>query len=258
MPNLMVSGIIPCYNHEDWVIQAITSMAQQDYQNLRIVFIDDGSTDNSWENVIKVCDNLDSKKINENSEPKELKTGTFMGFPIILARLSMNYGPSISRNYGIKTAWEGTDIFAFLDSDDYYQPGKIKKSIKYFEGANNLVGTVYSDYETENIHDGRITREFKEAFVKAKLLEKCIVNMDSLVSKTALEKAGLFDDSLRVCEDYDLHIRVSEHNMICHIPEPLVRIRVGRRSSTESVPKEKWEMDYRRVFQKLQERQNKQ
>ncbi len=75
-----------------------------------------------------------------------------------------------------------------------------------------------------------------------------------MVSKAAIEQCGKFDESLRVCEDYDLWVRVTEKFIAVHIPEVLVIKRVGDHSSTAQVKNEIWQSCYRRVFDKTRER----
>lgn len=250
--NPNVTAIIPCHNHQDWVNQAIDSVVVQNYPRKRIVVVDDGSTDDSWRNIV-------SKIYQPKTPQQKLEHLIIFGniknsdVSVVACKLDKSYGPSVARNYGIKTAWEGTDIFAFLDSDDYYEQGKIKKSVEVL-GLGDAVGAVYSDYDTLNIHNGFRQRQFKESFKYNRLVQECIVNNDSLVKKIALAQCGVYDEDLRVCEDYDLWLRVSEKFVIYHIPESLVTIRVGKHSSTDNVNKATWEQNYRKVFEKMHAR----
>lgn len=250
----IVTAIVPVHNHELWCQGALLSLVNQKYPALRLAVIDDGSTDNSWNKCLELCNKVKKLPLSGNGEPIELLGAEIEGYQIILARLSKSYGPSAARNYGIKTGWDGTDLFAFLDSDDEYLPGKIRKSVDKWLEFPQLIGEIYSDYITANIVSGLECREFKPGYTKEHLLRECIINMDSLVAKWAIAKVGEFDPEIRVAEDYDMHLRLSEVSLICHIPEALVKIRVGRHSSTDTVSKEQWEQNYRRVMEKLQQR----
>lgn len=237
-----VTAIIPCMNHHWCVLEAIHSVASQKYPNKSIVVVDDGSTDNTIDCIKTIIDEL-------TTEP--IITGTVIGYNVPIAVLSFNktHGPSFARNRGISYAWEKADIFAFLDSDDLYEEGKIEKSVnKLLEDP--AIGAVYTDYDTLNPKIDLRIRQYKEPYCRARLMNECIVNCDSLVTKSALSYAGGFFEELRVVEDYDLWLRISKAYLISHIPESLVTIRVGDHSSSNSVPKHVWEECWRKVAQR--------
>jgi glycosyltransferase involved in cell wall biosynthesis len=251
----LVSAVVPIHNHEDFVQEALLSIVNQGYPNLRFVAINDGSTDNSWDNALKLCKNLRKMPLQPGGEPAELLGGNIGNYQIILARLSKNYGPSHSRNYGLETC-KDTDIYAFLDADDIYMPGKIQKSVEHFMKYPGLVGTVYSDYVTLNIQTSLECRVWGEPFSREKLVRECIINMDSLISRRAIELAGNFDVNMRVSEDWDMHMRVSEKQMCIHIPEPLVKVRINNpKNTTSRYNQEYWNQCRGRMYEKLQQRQ---
>lgn len=249
---MFVTIVIPCHNHAKWVNEAIDSIVAQDYQNKQIVVVDDGSTDNSHLAVLNRMYRPHGPK--EQGDPW-IATGQLMhsNIPLTVLRFVEAKGPSRARNAGIDYMWKETDIFAFLDSDDLYEPGKISKSIAIIKEDPNYIGAVYSDYDTFN--DKLRIRQHKTSFSREKLLRECIVNCDSIVTKRAIETCGGFDETMRVCEDYDLWMRISEKFLITHIPESLVRVRVGSHSATTTIPTERWQSDYRKVFEKMKGRQ---
>lgn len=252
MSQPQVTVVIPVHDHMDWVFEAVESAARQDYRPLRIVVVDDGSTDGSADAVARQL--YRPKGPSQQGEPWAcLGQLTKWKVDVLVHRFKDARGPSFARNWGMKAAWEGTDVFAFLDSDDLYEPGKISKSVARFLDAPGLVGAVYSDYDTLR-PDGLRVREWKEPYSRQRLLQECIVNCDSLVSKEAIDAVGGFDDTLRVVEDYDLWLRLSEKFLISHVPESLVTVRVGEHSSTSRVQTETWRRCYARVFEKLRER----
>lgn len=246
----VVTVVIPNYNYEKWVCDAINSVAIQDYPIKQIVVVDDKSTDNSYHKVCSIINN-----------PKNIETddcvgciGTYLSVPITCVTLKENGGPAKARNFGIQLAWEATHIYGFLDSDDLYLPGKISKSVSIILEDPDIIGAVYSDYDTLNSKTGLRIREFKEPFSKERLVQECIVNNDTLVTKLALDKCGLYCTELRTCEDYDLWMRISEKFAITHIPEGLVIVRVTGEGATFSVSQEEWGKNWRKVMQRAQER----
>lgn len=240
----VVTAVIPCHNHEAWVVDSINSVVSQDHRPLRIVVVDDGSTDRSVERVCEAYGLVEAR-------PRQFQ-GMVRDAPTILLSLPDAGGPAAARNLGIRVGWEGTDYFALLDSDDLYEPGKIARSLEILE-EDPLVGLVYSDFDTLR-PDGVRLRQYKEPFGRGRLLRECLPNSDSLIARRVFETVGLFDESLRTCEDYDMWLRISEKFLAVHIAEPLLTIRVGAHSSTATVPTDVWRSCYARVFEKLRER----
>lgn len=252
-----VTCVVPLHNHAAWVGDAIDSLDRQEYADKRVIVVDNGSTDGSLSAAASRL--LSGVRVNVEGlthDPAEVYRGKHRdcGTEVWLLRYHAAKGPSFARNRGIELGFAlGADIFAFLDSDDLYQPGKIAKSVARFE-ACPAVGAVYSDYDTLR-PDGLRVREWKEPFSRERLVRECIVNCDSLVSAAALQAVDGFDEEMRVCEDYDLWMRVSEKFLISHIPESLVTVRVGQHSSTATVKSEVWQANWRRVMEKARQRQ---
>ena len=121
----LVSVIIPCYNSERYIPDAIESVLNQTYQNIECIVVDDGSTDDTKKIVQKFVE-LDGRVRYYTKE---------------------NGGVSSARNYGINRATG--DLIQFLDSDDLLNPEKISCQIKYINEHNILDNNfvIYSDFE---------------------------------------------------------------------------------------------------------------
>ncbi|MFR6245818.1 MAG: glycosyltransferase family 2 protein [Romboutsia timonensis] len=128
MDEKLVSIIIPIYNSEKYLKKCIDSILEQKYNNLEIILINDGSTDNSG----KICDRL-------AIEDKRIK---------VIHKL--NEGVSIARNKGLEMA-KGEYIF-FIDSDDYIDENIIKDMISYSRDYD-IVKVSY-----KFIENGKITK----------------------------------------------------------------------------------------------------
>lgn len=234
-----VGCVIPCHNHRQWVGDAVRSVVGQDYprEQLRVIVVDAASEDGSF-HYLRQLTNTDQGSDNNHF------TGELDGVVVEGVRLPEASGPSVGRNTGIKTLWEWAEIFAFLDSDDQYLPQKINQSVEVLTRGWGPVGGVYSDYLTLH-EDGTTYHQFKEPYGRFRLLEECLANCDSLVPKYALNKirspeGWWFNPTLRVTEDFDLWLRLSESFILWHLAEPLVVIRVGEHSSSSSVSQEVW------------------
>ena len=116
----LVSVIIPSYNCEAYVLDAIDSVMKQTHRPLEIIVIDDGSMDNT------------QKVIHESFFPS--------GDTINKQNLNIQYfyqsnqGPAAARNRGIKEA-RGKYI-AFLDADDLWVKNKLERSICFLKESN--------------------------------------------------------------------------------------------------------------------------
>lgn len=251
-----VAGIIPVHNHRRWVGDAISSMCRQTHKNLSIVVVNDGSTDGS-EGAVLLCMQNCYEVTNPGDEAAGIKryAGSTKENNLALHLISRKEakGPAAARNLGMSFATKETSFFAFLDSDDMYEPSKIEKSLARFQ-KNPLLGCVYSDFDTLSIDTGVKLRQWKQSFSREELLRECGINCDSVVSKAAMEFTGGFPSDMRTCEDYATWVFLSERFLISHIPESLVTIRVGKHSSTATVPNELWQQCYRKVFEKMRER----
>lgn len=241
----VVTIIIPNYNHKDYFVEALDSIVKQDYPNKQIVFVDDASTDDSFTKLKEMMNVTGDLKHPE--EVVDAIYGQYNSINTIAMKLRDNHGVAYARNIAIKTVWEHTHIFAFLDADDMYEPTKISKSVTKFLEYPNEIGVVYSDYIEQNDINNTSIPKFHESFDRLKLLKTCILNNDSLISKLALEQCGLYDQSFNTCEDYDLWIRLSKKFMFIHLPQCLVYVRISKNNLTSRVSPEEWNNNWSKV-----------
>lgn len=190
--NPAVSMIIPTYNRANLLCRAIQSALNQTYENFEIIIIDDGSNDNTSDVVEKY------QKQDER---------------IRYIRCEKNKGGSAARNKGIKAA-KG-EYLAFLDDDDEWLPEKIEKQMIKFKNVSNDVGLIYSGFSCISESSGKIVTEINPILrgnVYHNLLENCILGSPTpLIRKICFRKAGLFDETLPSCQDWDMWIRISEY-----------------------------------------------
>lgn len=247
----LVTAVVPCHNHQNWVGEALDSLLAQDYpkDRLRIIVVDDGSTDKS---VDMVRARLPKPDIYA-APGIEQYSGVLDGVALMHVATEKARGPAAARNLGIRIG-KDTELYALLDSDDIYKPRKISRSVEEYLKNPQHIAVVYSDYETfSGINSWRLP-QYKEPYSRERLLHECIVNCDSIISKKALEEVGLFCEELRTVEDYDLWLRISEKYMMVHIPEILLSIRVGAHSSSSTVTKERWQQNYQKVAERVKDR----
>lgn len=240
-----MTTIIANFNYENFLPNAINSALNQTYPT-KICIVDDGSDiqiDELNELIFK------EGEIEFVTSYKDI--GTVVASPTkTLIKLHKNYGPSRARNIGIKYFWSSSDVFMILDADDIMVPNKVERFVEEYEKDKEGTAVIYADYLIYDLDKKTMVQEFKKPYDKRLLNYECIVHSNSLVSKKAFEECGLYDETLRVCEDYDLWKRISKKFMIRHIPEFLSIVTNHKDNSTFSVSKKVWEECYNKVMSK--------
>ena len=184
----LVSIIIPCFNQEKYITDAIMSAENQTYKDIEIVFIDDCSTDGSLE----VVNELKKKYTN-----------------IVVLKNETNLGVVDSRNKAIDVA-KGFYILP-LDGDDTIEPIYIEKAVKVFD-ENPDVGFVYCKARKFGAvnEDWNLPKFNKESFI----FGNCIVN-SSLFRKSDFIKLGKYKSYMYSwTEDYDLWMSFVEAGLL--------------------------------------------
>ena len=242
-----ITVIIPLHNHEDYILDALDSVILQDYPHKQICVINDGSEDNSF-NVVK--NNIEDQKEVANNHIR----GFYRGVPIILLSSKMAGGPSAARNKGIKATMRDTDAFSMLDADDKYLEGKISKSVEIFKKDPEKIGIVYTDALIHNNKKDTYIHEFRQPYSRMALEQECIISNTPLISKRALEVSGLYDESMRTCEDWDLWLRITQNFTAVHIPLPLHVYTVTGKNASDIVDPKIWQENWQKIRYKMMER----
>lgn len=213
-----VSVIIPVYNGERFLSEAIESVINQTYPNWEIIAINDGSTDRSMEILKHYKSKLSSLIHVINQE---------------------NLGPSVARNSGIKKA-KG-EYIAFLDYDDLWLSEKLEKQVKFLE-SNNEISLIYCDcYIIDNNSNiEKDTYSEKTKFIKGKIFKKLLSNnfiptSTVLLRKKVLDDVGLFNLEYKISQDYDLWLRISDKYLIDFLKQPLAKYRFHSESISKDV-----------------------
>lgn len=223
---LKIATIICNHNYGRFLESSINSAINQTIENTVIV-VDDASDDESIE-IIKG-----------------------FGDKIVSIFLDTKSGPSYARNIAIGEAIKaGYEIFAILDADDEMYNNKLEVCVKKLM-SNDIIGAVYADYDIHNLETNTIYREFKEPFCRIRLKNNCMVHSGAVIKKQALldfvNENGFYNNTMRTCEDYELWARISKKYLITHIPESLTKVRNHQMNSTNTVPQNVWQENWRKV-----------
>ncbi len=183
----LISIIVPVYNGSKYINTAIKSILKQSYSNYEIIVIDDGSTDDTHDQL----------------QPYEDK---------IRYLYQANEGSASARNLGIKVA-KG-ELIAFLDADDYWSmPEKLEKQVACF-AKNPAIGCVNTgwrivDGDNKYIKTVQPWHKAPELNLETWLKRKCVRTSAMIFRREWLEKVGGFDEELRQSHDVDLILRLS-------------------------------------------------
>lgn len=203
--------IIPAYNAAAYLEEAVESAVRQAYAPVEIVVVDDGSTD---------------------ATPEILHSYRTAG-KIIHIRQD-NKGLAAARNAGIRAS--SGEYVAFLDADDLFLPEKIALQAAYLD-AHPACDVSYCGlwhfYEDDPDRLLQLDYEYPSGdAVFPALLRKNFVNPLSVVMRrTAFERFGMFDETFRRSEDWELWVRLAHQGArFDYLPERLAKYRMRRGS----------------------------
>jgi glycosyltransferase involved in cell wall biosynthesis len=199
--NPKVSICIPTYNRKDYLQQTLNSCFAQTYKDREVVVVDDGSTDGTQEMV------------------KEL------GYDVRYY-WQQNHGDAAARNKLIELA-QG-EFITFIDSDDLLMPDAVERMMHVVEteGGNVIVYGPYLRIDENGNVFGKCKRKLCSGFITTQLFQNILVHScGSMFPKKILREAGGFDESLVVCSDYDLWLRLSLKYRFIALAEPTFKRR---------------------------------
>lgn len=200
MSEALVSVILPTYNRAQLTKRALLSVLAQSYSQLEIFIVDDGS---------EPSQQIDFSSFNDSR---------------IYYHSIPHSGVSAARNAGINKSTGS--LIALLDSDDEWMPQKIARQVELLE-SNADISLCHT--EEEWIRRGRRVNPRQihkkadgEAFASCVSM-CCISPSAAMIRRELFSEIGLFDEAMRVCEDYDLWLRFTANHRVALISEPLVR-----------------------------------
>jgi glycosyltransferase involved in cell wall biosynthesis len=203
----LVSILLLSMNHELYIEQCINSLSGQTYKNIEVIYLDNASSDNTFEKGKKLLE--DSGLPHKCFSNRESKT------------ISFNLNFLFDQSSG--------DFVSPLSTDDWFEPENIQKKIAYFL-ANPDVGALFSNgwiyLEAEQqtlLNDAASFRKgyiFKEVLTQA----DCIFYVGVIYRRQIINEAGKWDERLLI-EDTDMYIRIGRISKIDYLDEPLVYYR---------------------------------
>ena len=195
---MIISVIIPTFNRKYVLHRAIESVANQTRPPIEIIVVDDGSTDGT-------------------------KDWLANSFPSVKYIYQENKGVSSARNVGTevsKCSW-----LSFLDSDDEWMPTKLEEQESYILENPEIKFCHTNEIWIRN--GVRVNQMKKHQKYGGDIFEKCLdicrISPSSvLIKKDVFDEIGLFDESLRVCEDYDMWLRYTSRFPVLFLDRQLI------------------------------------
>jgi len=194
----LVSVLMGVHNEEEWVMNAVTSIIHQSYENLEIIIVDDGSTDNT-PNILK----------NLQMHDKRIKVIT-----------QENMGLTKALNVGLKKC-TGKYI-ARMDADNTSHISRIKKQVEFMEANPNcaVVGTWRKDV-FEDGSERILKLPVKDKYIKLALVKTCVISHSSVMMKAVIVKSLKYNQKFRVSQDYELWTRIGKNCELRNLGEIL-------------------------------------
>jgi len=229
----LVSVMIPCYNHENYIIDSLESIKNNGYSKIEIVLIDDGSHDNSYE-VAK-----DWLEKNNNY------------FCNYIIRKQENIGVCSTMNRLIQLV--NGKYLTGLASDDKLIKGSIKKRVDYLENHKDKL-VVFGDARSIDENNNVLCEEYQKNIIKANkkalvcdktrnselILRWSVPGPVLMMDKRVYNKEyiGLYDESL-IGEDRDFFLKCMAKNILGYIPDQVAEYREVQNSLSRDKTKKK-------------------
>ena len=216
-----ISVVIPTLNRINTLQRALDSVINQTYKPAEIIVVDNGSSDGTL------------KFLREQ-------------YPKITTLTENKVGVSSARNKGIKKSIN--QWIALLDSDDAWHPRKLEVQTSMLDSALKEYSLIHTDevWFRNNKHINQMKKHKKQGgYIFERCLSLCCISPSSvLFKKNILDKVGLFDESLPVCEDYDMWLKICSSEEVLFAQDKLTYKYGGHK---DQLSKLYWGMDRFRI-----------
>jgi glycosyltransferase involved in cell wall biosynthesis len=197
--NPLVSVLVPVFNCERFLAEALRSIFSQDYRPLEVIVVDDGSTDES--------------------------TAVALTFPEVKLIRQENGGVSAARNTGLAAA--RGEVIAWLDADDFWLPGKLTGEIRHL--AENPATGITLCHQKMFATPGEPEPRWLQSPRARKGMSYSLYA--SVMRREVFDRVGTFDPALRVGEDLDWYLRAREAGVRLDVLDPVFVCHRARQDS---------------------------
>lgn len=204
-----ISVIMPAYNVEQYISDAIESILKQTYKNFELLVVDDASTDKT-NSIIQSFRKKDNR--------------------IVVVRNKRNIGVTKSLNKALKLA-HGKYIVR-MDADDWSYPERLKLQIQLMEYHPNVVVSgsyieVCDRYlKTKYIRKYHLT----DASIRKHLFRYSPFAHPATIWQAGVLKKERYDERIGICQDYELYFRIGKIGKFMNLSKPLFKLRMHEQS----------------------------
>lgn len=203
--NPKVSIVIPVYDGSNHLREALDSALSQTYSDYEVIVVNDGSDDGGKTAAIA---RSYGSRVRYIEKP--------------------NGGVASALNVGIRNM--AGEYFSWLSHDDAYHPNKLEIQVDYLrKGDHGII--LYSDYDfmnatSEFLKKRSITPPSDKGMRLALLTGDPVNGCTTLIPRACFTHVGLFDETLKSIQDYDMWFRLAKEYRFVHIPQALLKSRV--------------------------------
>lgn len=197
-----VSILMPVYNAEQYLSQALDSIVSQSFEDWELILINDGSTDRS-ESIIM---DYDDERIFYIKNPVNLKL--------------------------IKTLNKGIDYcggqyIARMDADDICHPDRLKRQVEFLDSHPQVLmcGTAATVIDNSRKKTGNIHNLTSDDYLQINLMFSPSFIHPSMMIRTEVLKQNKYDEAYKHVEDYDLWCRIAKLGKVANIDDELLQYR---------------------------------
>lgn len=204
--NPFFSVIIPLYNKEDYIVDTLQSVLNQDFSNFEIIVVNDCSTDNS----LSVIQQIKDSRIRVLNHPE-------------------NQGLSATRNTGISVA-QG-ELVGLLDADDLWDPHFLSTMYSLynsFPGASLFGSDYYEQFSFGKLRTNKTLDKKKDGtsfvvddFFSSNLGQPIVSQSSLTIKKSVLDEMEFFDSRIKYAEDIDFYIHAFTRYKLAYCYKPL-------------------------------------
>ena len=209
-----VSVVMPVYNAQAYVAEAVQSILAQTFENFEFVIIDDGSTDGTYEILLSLA----------SSDER--------------IRLSRHENIGVTRTMNRCVGLAQSPLIARMDGDDVSLLHRLAAQVK-FMAAHPQVAVVGGGFVVMD-EKGRMLTTLYPPQDDAQIQELALAGHasvcqpTSMIRRSALQRVGGYDESFPNAEDLDLWLRLGEIGQLANLPQVVLRYRLNSSSLSGS------------------------
>jgi glycosyltransferase involved in cell wall biosynthesis len=199
MNSVFVSVLMPVYNAQAYLREAMDSILAQTYRNFEFVIINDGSIDATKDIILSYSDPRIAYYENEEN---------------------LKLVETLNKGFGL---CKGEYIIR-MDADDISFLNRIEKQVKFME-AHPEIGISGTAVHSFGFTEGNFYYESADQMIRYKLLHECHLSHPAVILRTSILKAHQLKMTILHGEDYDFFLRIAEHCQMANLPEVLIHYR---------------------------------